>query len=875
MSAVAEMIHLNDYQATTFNVESIYLHFELEENKTTVESVIHFTRNPSGDKSDLLKLHGKNLELLLVAVDGKPLAASKYTVEGEYLLIPNMSDKFTLETKVVIHPEKNTHLSGLYKSRNNFCTQCEAEGFRYITYFYDRPDVMTKFTTTISADKNKYPMLLSNGNLIEEKQLANNRHWVKWEDPSLKPCYLFALVAGDFDLLQDTFVTMSNRTIDLKLYIEKGYLDQSHYAMTSLKRAMKWDEEAYGREYDLDIYMIVAVSDFNMGAMENKGLNIFNTKCVLAKPETATDSDYYYIEKVIGHEYFHNWSGNRVTCRDWFQITLKEGFTVFRDQSFSADINSAGYERVSSANIIRNIQFVQDSGPMSHPIRPESYMEINNFYTVTVYNKGAEVIRMVKTILGPEVFRKGTDLYFERHDGQAVTTEDFIQVMEDVSNVDFSQFKRWYSQGGTPELTVKGEYSPLKKTYTLHVQQSCPLTPGQTKKEPFHIPLSLGLVGQDGRQLPLQLRGETIEGPSSRVLHITEKQHAFTFVNVMEPVVPSLLRDFSAPVKVSFPYTKENLLHLLTHDVDAFSRWEAGQQYSVKLLLSQAQKYQEDKELKMDAGLVTAFRSILIEKNADKSLQSMLLMLPGLSYLIQQMAGVNVEAMFAARQFVEQQLAMKLKKDWQTCYYANQTNAAYEYNPTEMGRRSLKNICLAYLVHANAEGIVLAKKQFETANNMTDTMGALSALNKLECKVRFECLNAFYEAWKHEALVVDKWLALQATAPFTSTVDEVRHLLTHKAFNLKNPNNVRALMGGFGSNLISFHRIDGAGYTLLADVILELDPINPMTAARVVEPLMHWRHYDQKRQDLMHAELERILQQKGLSKDVYEVVSKS
>lgn len=873
MTAVAEPIYLKDYQKTAYNVESVHLHFELTDTKTTVEAVMHFEKD--SDQDNTLYLNGKDLKLLRVAIDGKELATDRYTIDDEALTITGLPDKFVLETQVEIHPEKNTHLSGLYKSRSNFCTQCEAEGFRYITYFYDRPDVMTRFTTTISADKDQYPMLLANGNLLESKDLADNRHWVKWEDPSLKPCYLFALVAGDFDLLEESFKTMSGRDVELKLYVEKGYLDQSQFAMDSLKRAMKWDEEAYGREYDLDIYMIVAVSDFNMGAMENKGLNIFNTKCILAKPETATDADYYYIEKVVGHEYFHNWSGNRVTCRDWFQITLKEGFTVFRDQSFSADLNSAAYERISSANTIRNVQFVQDAGPMSHPIRPDTYIEINNFYTVTVYNKGAEVIRMVKTILGPELFRKGTDLYFERHDGQAVTTEDFIQVMEDVSNIDFSQFKRWYAQGGTPELQIKGEYSPLKQTFTLHITQECPPTPGQEQKQPFHIPLSLGLLGQDGRALPMQLRGETIEGPTSRVLHVTDKQHTFTFTNIMEPVVPSLLRDFSAPVKIDYHYTKQDLLHLLTHDVDAFSRWDAGQQYALQLLKQLAKQHHDGEALKMDAGLVSAYKAILQETNVDKGLQSLLLVLPGLSYLVQQMSGVNVEAMFAARQFVRQQLSEKLKKDWYKVYEAHQSTGDYVFSADEMARRSLMNVALSYLVHANAEGLELAKTQFESANNMTDTMGALSALNNLDCSLRQECLAAFFDKWQHEPLVVNKWLQLQATAPFASTVETVKRLLEDDAFNIQNPNNVRSLIGGFGANLVSFHRIDGMGYEVLADVVIKLNAINPLTAARIAEPLMHWRHYDATRQEMMRTELERILKQPKLSKDVYEVISKS
>ncbi|MCB1827418.1 MAG: aminopeptidase N, partial [Coxiellaceae bacterium] len=692
MASDPKTIYLKDYEVPDFEVEKVFLHFDLHENETQVKSVLHLHRNPKSkyQKAPLV-LNGQAMVLRSVSIDGQALSDADYVVDDATLTISEVPDNFILETEVTIKPQENKSLSGLYKSRNNFCTQCEAQGFRRITYFFDRPDVMTQFTTTITADKDQYPYLLSNGNLIEEKEV-DGRRWVRWEDPSLKPCYLFALVAGDFDLLTDTFKTMSGRDVDLKLYLEKGFADQGAYALEALKRSMRWDEETWGREYDLDIYMIVAVSDFNMGAMENKGLNIFNTKYVLAKPATATDQDYVNIEVVIGHEYFHNWSGNRVTCRDWFQITLKEGLTVFRDQSFSQDMTSPAVARIPEVNVMRNQQFAEDASPMSHPIRTDSYIEINNFYTLTVYRKGAEVIRMVQTLITPPEFRKGLDLYFERHDGQAVTTEDFIQAMEDASGKDLTQFKRWYSQAGTPVLDVDGSYDEKKKTFTLTVKQFTLPTPGQKKKRPLHMPLSIGLIGSACSDMSTRLKGEKKAVEGTRVLEITKPKHKFVFVDVENKPVPSLLRNFSAPVKCFYPYNNDELAWLLQCDSDAFARWDAGQKLAANVILAAAEQYQKNESMVMSDLLPNVFKKLLERLEGDLNLLSKLLVLPSENYLLSQMADPNVEAVYMAREFVKLQVGERLhdllKKTYDHCHDAS----AYQYNVDAMGRRALKNV---------------------------------------------------------------------------------------------------------------------------------------------------------------------------------------
>lgn len=874
-NASPKTIYLKDYQPADFAVESVHLNLELNEDVTVVTAVLKLFRHPkSQNQTAPLFLNGEAMELQSVAIDQKPLSASDYQVDKKSLTIPNVPNTFTLETVVQIKPQDNTELSGLYKSSTNFCTQCEAHGFRRITYFLDRPDVMTRFTTTITADKDKYPMLLSNGNLIETKNLDNNRHWVHWEDPSLKPAYLFALVAGDFDLIEDTFTTMSGKNVALKLYLEKGFRDQGDYAMQSLQRAMKWDEERYGREYDLDIYMIVAVSDFNMGAMENKGLNIFNTKYILAKPETATDSDYVAIEAVIGHEYFHNWSGNRITCRDWFQLTLKEGLTVFRDQHFTEDMTSQAVARLDTVNVVRSQQFTEDAGPMAHPIRPASYIEINNFYTLTVYRKGSEVIRMVQTLITPEKFREGMDLYFERHDGQAVTTDDFLQAMVDASGKDLTQFRRWYEQAGTPVLDVESVHNESAKTFTLTVKQSCPATPNQPKKEPFHLPLAVGLIGDHCSDMPLQLEGESPINASTVVLEITKPEQAFTFVNVECKPVPSLLRGFSAPVKLNYAYTDKELAWLLQCDSDPFARWEAGQWLAQNVIARVAQAVMDQQPLTVDPLLIDAFSHLLEKGHEDLSFLSRLLTLPSENYLLSTLK-IDVSAIHVAREHVKSVLAKELESHWLALYEKHHDAGDYVFNIANMAQRDIKNTCLFYLNETGDEKYhTLALEQFTKANNMTDQMGALSALNNHAIPHREKALAAFYAQWKDEPLIVNKWLSLQANSTLPDTLDKVKDLLGHKAFDIHNPNNVYALLVGFAGNVSRFH--DGeASYQFVTDQVLAIDKNNAQVAARLLQPLTAWGRMDAERQALMKAQLTRIAKTKGISNDIYEIATKS
>ena len=861
MSTTLPTIYLNDYTPCPFQVSHVHLHVDLHDEQTTVTTVLHIARNPKAvDAKAPLRLNGRELTLLSVALDGRVLAAHEYAVDEHFLTITSVPEQFVLETQVTIKPQNNTRLSGLYKSRHNYCTQCEAEGFRHITYYFDRPDVLSRFTTTITADKKQYPYLLSNGNLIEKRDLDQGRHWVRWEDPSLKSCYLFALVAGDFDLLEDHFTTMSGRLVKLELFVEKGFVHQAHYAMASLKRAMLWDETRWGREYDLDIYMIVAVSDFNMGAMENKGLNIFNTKYVLAQPETATDQDYTAIEGVIGHEYFHNWSGNRITCRDWFQITLKEGLTVFRDQEFTADMTSAAVERLDTISVVRNRQFPEDAGPLAHPIRPDSYIEINNFYTATVYRKGAEVIRMVQTLITPELFRAGLDLYFARYDGQAVTTDDFLACMAEVSQHDLTQFKRWYSQAGTPVLDVTSDYDANTQTFALTVKQSCPATPGQPTKEPFYLPLIVGLHNGD-----------------EQTLIISKPEETFYFQNIPQKPVPSLLRNFSAPVKLHYAYTDAELALLVLHDTDAFARWNAGQELAVRIILRLSDDVAAGKALTAPSMLIKAYASLLDQECDDLSFLTELLALPAESYLHQQVASVNVHAIFEARQFCLQSLATQLHDQWLRVYQTyHDASQPYVYDTHHVGVRSIKNRSLYYLAHSKApEAVARAFEQFNEANNMTDRLAALIALNNIACPEREQALALFYYRFKNDPLVVNKWLSIQAASLLPTTYDRVVELMQHKAFDINNPNNVYALLGGFGANASQFHDVSGRGYRLMADQVLYLNSKNPQVAARVIEPLTHWQQFQEPYGNLMRLELSRIGENPALSSDIYEIVMKS
>ena len=877
-----KVIHLKDYQVPAYLIDETHLTFELYEDRTLVHAQLVMRRNPeAGAGLPPLELHGQDLELVSLALNDRQLAAGDYQLGEESLTLQPDSERFTLDSSVVIHPETNTALEGLYKSGKMFCTQCEAEGFRKITWYLDRPDVMSTFTTTVSAEKQRYPILLSNGNPIASGSEDNGRHWVTWEDPFRKPAYLFALVAGDLWCVEDSFTTMSGREVALRIYVEPENLDKCQHAMDSLKRSMKWDEEAYGREYDLDIFMIVAVNDFNMGAMENKGLNIFNSSAVLAHAETATDAAHQRVEAIVAHEYFHNWSGNRVTCRDWFQLSLKEGFTVLRDAQFSADMNSATVKRIEDVAYLRTHQFAEDAGPMAHSVRPESYMEISNFYTLTVYEKGAEVVRMIQTLLGKEGFRKGSDLYFERHDGQAVTVDDFVKAMEDANDADLGQFKRWYSQAGTPRLAVSERYDEAARTYTLTFRQSCPPTPGQNSKEPFVIPVELGLLAADGRELPLRLHGEAAPVGTSRVLAVTEAEQSFTFVELDERPLPSLLRGFSAPVKLEFPYSRDQLMFLMQHDSDGFNRWEAGQQLSVQVLLELIGQQQRGEPLAMDERLTMALRSLLQDETFDPAMVAEMLSLPSELYLTEISEVADVDAIHAAREFARRELASRLFEPLYQRYMTHREvsrQTPYVASAEHFARRALQNIALAYLMLSERSDILaLCLDQFDTADNMTERLSALASLinSPFEDK-RALALQSFAEQFSDNPLVMDQWFSVQAASPLPGGLERVQTLMQHPAFTLKNPNKVRALIGAFaGQNLVNFHRADGAGYRFLADQVIALNAMNPQIASRLLGPLTRWRKYDSGRQALMKAELERILASGELSSDVYEVISKS
>jgi aminopeptidase N len=870
--------YLKDYAPPAYRIPTIDLRFELGDDFTTVDARFRMVRTDAALAGTPLALDGQHLELITLELNGIPLAADRYQVDANHLTLLDPPAEFDLAVTTRIRPQDNAALQGLYQSSSNFCTQCEAEGFRRMTYFLDRPDVMAVFTTTLVADKAHYPVLLANGNPVASGELEDGRHWATWHDPFPKPSYLFALVAGHLQHIEDYFTTRSGRRVTLRIYVEPANSEQCDHAMYSLKQAMAWDEERFGLEYDLDLYQIIAVGDFNMGAMENKGLNIFNTKYVLAKPETATDADYQGILGVIGHEYFHNWTGNRVTCRDWFQLSLKEGLTVFRDQEFSSDLGSRGVKRIEDVRMLRSSQFPQDAGPMAHPVRPDSYIEINNFYTVTVYNKGAEVIRMMQTLLGRDGFRRGMDLYFQRHDGQAVTCDDFVAAMADANGADFNQFKRWYHQAGTPELTVSDDYDPAARRYTLTVRQSCPPTPGQPRKEPFHLPLALGLLDAEGRDLPLQLEGESGPQGTTRVLELRKVEHLFRFVNVPTRPVPSLLRDFSAPVKLNSAESDADLRFRLACDRDDFNRWDAGQTLAIRAILTLVEERRQGGVWTLPESFSAAFGRALAS-DAHPALLAQVLTLPSEGYLAEQMEVVDVEGIHAARRWVQQTLAERLRESLRVTYQAlqDQERDGYRIDAAAIGQRALKNVCLDYLMQLpEAESSALCLEQFRSAANMTDQLGALAPLAHHDGPERVEALTAFYDRWRHEALVVDKWLSLQATSRLPGTLDVVRNLMTHEAFTLRNPNKVRALIGAFcQANPAHFHAADGSGYTFLADRILDLNVFNPQIAARLMAAFTRWRKYDPLRQQGMRNQLERILAVPELSPDVYEIAAKS
>ncbi len=877
-----KMIYLKDYQAPEYLIDETHLTFELFEGHTLVHAQLVMRRNPErGAGLPPLVLDGQQLELLSLSMDGRELSASDYQVSESHLTLQPLAANFILDSSVRIHPESNTALEGLYKSGSMFCTQCEAEGFRKITYYLDRPDVMSRFTTTLSAEQHRYPVLLSNGNPIASGPEEGGRHWATWEDPFMKPAYLFALVAGDLWCIEDSFDTLSQREVALRIYVEPENIDKCQHAMDSLKKSMRWDEEVYGREYDLDIFMIVAVNDFNMGAMENKGLNIFNSSCVLAKAETATDAAHQRVEAVVAHEYFHNWSGNRVTCRDWFQLSLKEGFTVFRDAEFSADMNSRTVKRIEDVAYLRTHQFAEDAGPMAHAVRPDSFIEISNFYTLTVYEKGSEVVRMIHTLLGAEGFRKGTDLYFQRHDGRAVTCDDFIKAMEDANGLELTQFKRWYSQAGTPRLHVSEAYDAAGQTYTLTFHQSCPATPGQAQKLPFVIPVELGLLDSQGGALSLRLAGEAKALGETRVIAVTEAEQAFTFVDLAEKPLPSLLRGLSAPVRLSFPYDRDQLMFLMQHDSDGFNRWEAGQQLSVQVLQELIGQHQRGEKLLLDQRLVVALRAVLEDRELDQAMVAEMLSLPSEAYLTEISESADVDAIHAAREFARRQLAEALFAPLWQRYQANRElsrHSEYVAEAAHFARRSLQNIALSYLMLSEKPEVLSAcLEQYEVCDNMTERLAALAVLvSSTFVEEKTKALAAFAEHFKDNPLVMDQWFSVQAGSTLPGGLERVQQLMQHPAFTLKNPNKVRALIGAFaGQNLVNFHRADGAGYRFLADLVITLNALNPQIASRQLGPLTRWSKYDASRQALIKTELERILASGELSSDVYEVVSKS
>ena len=867
---------LADYRPPAFLVDTVALRFELGDESTLVHSRLEIRRNERhGVDGAPLILNGQGLALVSLALDGRPLDATEYQCDAETLRMTHVPDQFVLESTVRIEPQKNTALEGLYRSRGMFCTQCEPEGFRRITFFPDRPDVLARFTTEISAPRAGFPVLLSNGNEIARGETADGRHWVRWEDPFPKPSYLFALVAGDLASLDDTFVTRSGRPVTLRIFVERKDLDKCAFGMEALKQSMRWDEEVYGREYDLDIFMIVAVDDFNMGAMENKGLNVFNTSCVLAHPDITTDAGFLRIAGIVAHEYFHNWSGNRVTCRDWFQLSLKEGFTVFRDAEFSADAGASVVRRIENVALLRTAQFAEDGGPLAHPVRPDSYLEINNFYTLTVYEKGAELVRMIRELIGAAAFRRGSDLYFDRHDGQAVTTDDFVRAMEDASGRDLGQFRRWYTQAGTPELRFSDDYDPATGNYRLKVTQSCPPTPGQPHKEPMHIPLRLGLVGSSAE---IAFAPDGAERRTEQVLELREAETCFVFPGLPERPVPSLLRGFSAPVKFSYDYSSADLERLMRLDSDGFARWDAGQTLALRVLQG---RIAGEGGVAPDPGLAGAFRALLVDASADPATVAQMLALPAENYLGELAAIIDPLVIHAARQAERRALGRELRGELLTCYRRLAPEAAYRVDPAQVGRRSLRNACLHYLALAGDEECrALAALQYHDAGNMTDRLAALTALVQGDpepsASGAAELLADFEGRWRHEPLALNLWFSVQAQRPAAGTLDDVRRLLQDPDFELRNPNRVRALIGAFCSgNPAGFHRADGAGYRFLGEQVSALDSLNPQVAARLLAPLTRWRRHVPVHANAMRAVLESLLAGPALSPDCFEVVSKS
>lgn len=872
-------IFLKDYSVPHYLIDTIDLDFKLHDTETLVTAETSIYRHPEmKDQSPPLFLNGEGLKLISVEIDGRKLKSGEYQETDDGLLITGVPEKFRIKIQNKISPIDNKALDGLYKSGDIFCTQNEPQGFRHITYYIDRPDVMAKFTTTIHADKKLFPVLLSNGNCVGKGDHGDGTHWAKWEDPFRKPCYLYALVAGDLGSIQDSFTTMSGRKVALHIYCDKGNEEKCWHAMESLKQSMKWDEERFGLEYDLDIFMIVSVDAFNFGAMENKGLNIFNSSLVLAKPETATDGDYIAIQSVVGHEYFHNWTGNRITCRDWFQLTLKEGLTVYRDQEFSADMNSRTVHRISDVNRLRSAQFVEDAGPTAHPIKPSSYIEINNFYTATVYEKGSEIIRMIATLLGPDGFRRGMDKYFELYDGQAVTTEDFIHSMSIANNnYDFEQFKRWYFQAGTPEVQAKWEYDKLNHTFSLQLEQSCPPTPEQDRKLPFFFPIKIGLIDQNGNDVPLELKESTTQQPQLKegIIHVRNAEETIVFKNVKAEPKLSLNRNFTAPIKVHAQYHNEDLAYLLAHDSDEFNRYESGQVLAERLMFKMVEDIHAGKNPILDSMFIDAWGKLLQNNKLDPAIKAECLSIPGQAILNQGHSPIDYQAIHQVRLQVLSTLGKTFSNDIHKIYEQNIDKGAFKTDHHAMGKRSLKNWALAMLALGNADDYkMLAYQQFKNANNMTDELSALKVLSNIDCDHRHETMSEFYKKWKHETLVMQKWLSVQASSFLPCTYDDVIKLENDPVYNKAVPNLFRSLWMVFAMNYTHFHHESGRGYKLVASKIIDLDKLNPQMASRVSTAFRDYKKVKKSLMPLMKSELERILSTKDLSKNTYEIVSK-
>ncbi|MFO7749988.1 MAG: aminopeptidase N [Desulfobacteraceae bacterium] len=863
-----EKKYLKEYRPPEYTVDSIDLKFDLEEEQTLVTSFMKIRRNrQSADETTPLVLDGQDLDVRSVVAGDMVLLDHEYEVGKDYFKLNRVPEQFTLEVTTRLTPEKNTSLEGLYKSGGTFCTQCEAEGFRKITCFPDRPDVMTRFSCIITADREKYPVLLSNGNPVARGALDNNRHFVKWEDPFKKPSYLFALVAGNLVFVEENFTTMSRRTIVLRIYVEKENIDKCGHAMKSLKQAMKWDEERFGREYNLDLYQIVAVNDFNMGAMENKGLNIFNSRYVLARPETATDTDFMNIQAVIAHEYFHNWTGNRITLKNWFQLSLKEGLTVFRDQEFSSDMNSRGVKRIEDVKKLRAFQFPEDAGPMSHPVRPESYIEMNNFYTLTVYEKGAEIIRMMFQIMGKSLFRRGMDLYFETFDGCAVTTEDFVKTMETVSGIDLSQFSRWYETPGTPTVSMTRSYDAAAKQLIVDLCQTPGSSTGQNTP-PMHIPVKTGLVDKTGRK-------KTTD--SGEIFHLTEKKQRLVFDNVEPETLPSLFREFSAPVKFETDFSNSELAILMTQDTDAFNRWDAAQQLFLREIKTIVHGLENQNPCHLSDHVTEAFRSLLNSKLEERTLIARTLTLPSENEIGGSFDRIPIDSIHRARVFLKKSLAEALKDDFHAVVSQCSSSDASDLSPAAMADRSLKNLALSYIGALDQqETTETVYGRFISAKNMTDEIAALSILADINSSLTSRALDTFYNKWQHDPLVIDKWFAVQAGSVLPDTLEKVEQLSAHRDFSLKTPNRIRSLTGVFSANNpVNFHRADGRGYRFVAGHIAALDSRNPQIAARLASAFNHWKRLDDRRQSLIEKELEKILTIPALSKDTYEIVSRA